>query len=164
MNYTDILSECIQVSIYLGNTCNFDCNYCDRSYISNAIGNQAMNRSNIDHLENFFEQIYKESDLKLQQIAFHGGEPFLFVKRMDQIIERKLGELNEADIGSSKDILDILQFAHKLRMDELAAQTKLEAARASNVKQQTNIQINSPFGDTNYGKLLDSLLNADDKS
>lgn len=98
MNYTDVLSECIQVSIYLGNTCNFDCNYCDRSYISNAIGNQAMNRSNIDHLENFFEQIYKESDLKLQQIAFHGGEPFLFVKRMDQIIERLKPVLDEHNL------------------------------------------------------------------
>ena len=106
-------------------------------------------------VKNYVDQVYLNAGYRNR---------FRLAEVMDQIIERKLGELNEADIGSSKDILDILQFAHKLRMDELAAQTKLEAARASNVKQQTNIQINSPFGDTNYGKLLDSLLNADDKS
>lgn len=98
MNYTDILSECIQVSIYLGNTCNFNCNYCDRDYIANSIGNQAVNRTQIDHIENFFNQIYKESDLKIRQIAFHGGEPFLFVKRMDQIIERLKPILDEHNL------------------------------------------------------------------
>lgn len=98
MNYSDILSECIQVSIYLGNTCNFNCNYCDRDYISNAIGDQVINRSNLDHIDNFFTQIYKESDLKLRQIAFHGGEPFLFVKRMDQIIERLVHVLDEHNL------------------------------------------------------------------
>lgn len=105
-------------------------------------------------VKNYVDQVYLNAGYRNR---------FRLAEVMDQIIERKLGELNEADMGSSKDILEILQFAHKLRMDELAAQTKLEAARASNVKQQTNIQINSPFGDTNYGRLLDQLLNADDK-
>lgn len=100
-------------------------------------------------VKNYVDQVYLNAGYRNR---------FRIAEIMDQIVERKLTELNEAEVGSSKDILEILQFAHKMRMDELAAQTKLEAARASQVKSQTNIQINSPFGDTNYGKLLDSLL------
>lgn len=100
-------------------------------------------------VKNYVDQVYLNAGYRNR---------FRLAEIMDQIVERKLTELNEAEVGSSKDILEILQFAHKMRMDELAAQTKLEATRASQVKSQTNIQINSPFGDTNYGKLLDSLL------
>lgn len=87
MIYTDILSECQMVAIYLGNTCNFNCSYCDRDYIETSIGSQGFRHSNIDHLINFFDQLYLESNLKVKKIAFHGGEPFLYVKRMDQILE-----------------------------------------------------------------------------
>lgn len=105
-------------------------------------------------VKNYVDQVYLNAGYRNR---------FKLAEIMDQIVERKLTELNEAEVGSSKDILEILQFAHKMRMDELAAQTKLEAARASQVKQQTNIQINSPYGDSNYGRLLDQLLNADNK-
>ena len=122
-------------------------------------------RLGIDQLQ--VTQYLEKPEVKtyVDQVYLNAGyrNRFKIAELMDQIIERKLGELNEADMGSSKDILEILQFAHKLRMDELAAQTKLEAARASQVKQQTNIQINSPYGDSNYGRLLDQLLNVDDK-
>lgn len=122
-------------------------------------------RLNIDQLQvsqyldkpevkNYVDQVYLDTGYRNR---------FRLAELMDKIVERKLLELEEAEIGSSKDILDILQFAHKLRMDELAQQAKLEAARQSSVKSQTNIQINSPFGDSNYGKLLDSLLNVDSK-
>ena len=50
--------------------------------------------------------------------------------------------------------------AHKMRMDEIKAMAELEKAKASNVKNQTNVQINSelPFGQGNYGKLMEKLL------
>ena len=50
--------------------------------------------------------------------------------------------------------------AHKMRMDEIKAQAELEKAQATNVKNQTNVQINEglPFGQGNYGKLMDKLL------
>lgn len=86
MNYTEILSECRLIAIYLGNTCNFDCNYCDRDYIQQDIGGQNLSKSNLDNIKNFFDQIYKESSLNISLISLHGGEPFLYVKRMDQIL------------------------------------------------------------------------------
>ena len=48
--------------------------------------------------------------------------------------------------------------AHKMRMDEIKAQAETEKATA--VRTQTNVQINEgiPFGQGNYGKLMDKLL------
>ena len=50
--------------------------------------------------------------------------------------------------------------AHKMRMDEIKAQAELQKAEASNVRSQTNIQVNEgvPFGQGNYGKLMEKLL------
>ena len=43
---------------------------------------------------------------------------------------------------------------------ELKAQTEMEKAKAQNVKNQTNVQINGevPFGQGNYGELMKKLL------
>lgn len=134
-------------------------------YLETQDISRTATRLGIDQLQ--VAQYLEKPEVKnyVDQVYLNAGyrNRFKLAEIMDQIVERKLTELNEAEVGSSKDILEILQFAHKMRMDELAAQTKLEAARASQVKQQTNIQINSPYGDTNYGRLLDQLLNADNK-
>jgi hypothetical protein len=76
---------------------------------------------------------------------------------LDKIIDKKLEEIAEAEVGSTKDIADLLALAHKMRMDELKAQAEHNKIEAP--KQQTNIQINeSPFGAQNYGNLLEKLL------
>lgn len=85
MNYSEWLSECKVVCIYLGNTCNFDCSYCDRGYISNVVGGQNLSHSDLKHLENFFNKIFSVDNV-IDRITFHGGEPFLYVKRMDQVL------------------------------------------------------------------------------
>jgi molybdenum cofactor biosynthesis enzyme len=80
---------------------------------------------------------------------------------LDEMINSKLEEAQESGVYSSKDLADLLQLAHKMRMDEIKAQAELEKASASNIKNQTNVQINEgvPFGQGNYGKLMDKLLN-----
>ncbi|MAA92156.1 MAG: hypothetical protein CMQ57_01305 [Gammaproteobacteria bacterium] len=79
---------------------------------------------------------------------------------LDEMIESKLDEAKETGVYSSKDLADLLQMAHKMRMDEIKAQADLEKAQATNVKSQTNVQINEgvPFGQGNYGKLMEKLL------
>ena len=79
---------------------------------------------------------------------------------MDEMIASKLEEAQETGIYSSKDLADLLQMQHKMRMDEIKAQTDLEKAQANNIKNQTNVQINEsiPFGQGNYGKLMEKLL------
>lgn len=84
---------------------------------------------------------------------------------LDEMIESKLEEVRETGIYSSKDLADLLQMAHKMRMEEIKAQTDLEKVTAGNIKNQTNVQINEsiPFGQGNYGKLMEKLLNGDTK-
>ncbi len=80
---------------------------------------------------------------------------------MDEMIQSKLDEAQETGMYSSKDLADLLQQAHKMRMDEIKAQSDLEKINQTNIKSQTNVQINEgvPFGQGNYGKLMEKLLN-----
>jgi hypothetical protein len=86
---------------------------------------------------------------------------------LDKIIDKKLEELDEADIGSSKDIADLLQMAHKMRMDEMNLQLKLMEAHTKHdqIKNQVNVQINenNPMHSGNYGELIAKLLTPHDK-
>ena len=80
---------------------------------------------------------------------------------LDEMIASKLEEAQETGVYSSKDLADLLQMAHKMRMDEIKAQAELAKTESSNIKNQTNVQINEgvPFGQGNYGKLMEKLLN-----
>ena len=83
---------------------------------------------------------------------------------MDEMIQSKLDEAQETGMYSSKDLADLLQQAHKMRMDEIKAQADLEKINQTNIKSMTNVQINEgiPFGQGNYGKLMEKLLNGND--
>ena len=79
---------------------------------------------------------------------------FKIASLLDDIIEKKLEEAQEADHYTSKDLVDLLQLAHKMRQDEIKNQQS-----HTNIKQQTNVQINeTPFGQGNYGALMEKLL------
>jgi len=83
---------------------------------------------------------------------------------LDEMIQSKLNEAEESGVYSSKDLADLLQMAHKMRMDEMKAQAEFDKASTSGIKNQTNVQINDgvPFGQGNYGKLMDKLINGSD--
>lgn len=77
-------------------------------------------------------------------------------KVLDDIVDKKLLELEEAGLTSSKDILEILNTIAKIRQEELKLAIKLEEVRLGKPKRQTNIQINSanPYQDF-MEKLID---------
>ena len=50
---------------------------------------------------------------------------------LDEMIASKLEEAQESGMYSSKDLADLLQMAHKMRMDEIKAQADLEKPRAA---------------------------------
>ena len=85
---------------------------------------------------------------------------FKLGQTLDTIIDKKMEEAEESEMYSSKDIADLLNLAHKIRMDELKAQTELEKAKAGNIRTQNKVQVltDQPFGQGNYGKLMDKLL------
>ena len=78
------LSNIKQIVIYLGNTCNFDCVYCDRGYIE-SLGGQNLGNSTSIEMREFIEWAESKPN-EIQRISFHGGEPFLFIKRMEEIM------------------------------------------------------------------------------
>lgn len=82
---------------------------------------------------------------------------------MTNIIEKKLEELEEAEMSSTKDIADLLQMAHKMRMDEMR-QMQAEEKATTVIKNQTNTQnnFNSEMGE-NYNSLLSQLAAGDKK-
>ena len=84
---------------------------------------------------------------------------FLVRDVMDTIIRKKLQELDEAEIGSAKDIADLLALSHKMTMEQLDKQIQLEKIRSPQVKTQTNVQINEVGDGTKYGSLIQRLIN-----
>ncbi len=83
---------------------------------------------------------------------------FKMRKIMDAIITKKLEELDEADVGSTKDIADLLALSHKMTMEQLDRQIQLEKIQQGNVKTQVNMQVNEYGGDTKYSSLISKLL------
>jgi hypothetical protein len=76
-------------------------------------------------------------------------------EKLDDLIEKKWEELEEAEIGSNKDIADLLQLAHKMQVDMSKV---LQNDSDKGPKIQKNTQINN-YGEGNYGKLMDKLIN-----
>lgn len=80
---------------------------------------------------------------------------------LDTIIDMKMEEIDESEIGSSKDISELLTLAHKFRMDELNLEIKREQLHVSATKIEAgtvnNVQINDTGG-TNYNNLLATLM------
>ena len=102
-------------------------------------------------MKQYIDQVYLDTGYRNR---------FKLATALDDIIERKLEEAEESQIYTNKDLADLLQMAHKMRMDEIKAMAELEKAKSSSIKNQTNVQINSemPFGQGNYGKLMEKLL------
>tara|TARA_Y100001951_G_C11265397_1_gene255163 strand:- start:670 stop:1101 length:432 start_codon:yes stop_codon:yes gene_type:complete len=83
-----------------------------------------------------------------------------FAAILDEIIDSKIEEARESEFYSKKDLMEILSMVHKMKMDELKASRDDSKSAPSS---QTNIQINSGFGEGNYGKLMETLLKSPKK-
>ena len=70
---------------------------------------------------------------------------------LDRMIESKIEEAEETEQYTEADLLELLKFSHKMKMDE----AKLEAPGT-----QVNI---ANFGDSNYSSLVNKLLNGGKK-
>lgn len=76
---------------------------------------------------------------------------------LDSIIQKKLEEMTEADIGSGKDIIEILAMSHKFTMEHMDREITLKKLEMGKPSNQFNVQINNDS--SNYAKLLDKLIN-----
>lgn len=81
------------------------------------------------------------------------------VNLMEKIIDSKLEEAQESEIYTDKDLVDLLEKMHKMRMDEMKAQSKLmelEIQKNKKESPRTAVQVNN--NTTNYGSLVDRIL------
>jgi len=77
-------------------------------------------------------------------------------EKLDDLVDRKWAELDEAEIGSNKDIADLLLMAHKFRMD---MSKLLQADVSKEVGLTKNTQVNV-YGEGSYGKLMEKLIDS----
>lgn len=108
-----------------------------------------MNRGEV---KNYLNDIFMESGFRNRDRLFGV---------LDEVIKRKLEELEETGMGSDQDIMDILWKAHKMKMEEMKMMVELEKVKAAarTPANQTNIQNNiiAGAGDQNYMDLITSL-------
>ena len=81
---------------------------------------------------------------------------------LDEVMELKLEEIRESEIGSKKDIVDIIALMQKIRESE-AKISALEnpqpkEPRSPTVQNNTQVNLGAGMGD-NYNSLLDKLVN-----
>lgn len=75
---------------------------------------------------------------------------------MDAVIKKKFQEMEESEMGSTKDIAELLALSHKMTMEEMSRQIELEKLRQTNIKSQVNVQIND--GGSKYDSLIQKLI------
>lgn len=79
---------------------------------------------------------------------------------MDALIKKKFQEMHEADVGSTKDITELLALSHKMSMDLLDREIQLAKAQQSiQPQKQVNVQINDDG--TKYSSLISRLISGD---
>lgn len=106
-------------------------------------------------------QILDRTEVKayIDQVFFDTGFNNRFTMRaaMDAILRKKFEEMDEAGVGSNKDIIEIMALSHKMTMEALDKEIQLKKLSGANVKNQVNVQINDQGG-SNYKNLLERLM------
>lgn len=101
----------------------------------------------------------------IDQVFFNFGFNNRFKVRaaIDAVLKKKFADLEEADTGSSADILEILALSHKMTMEQMAKQIEMEKLHVSSIKNQVNVQINDQgiSDGSKYGNLIQQLINLD---
>jgi len=108
------------------------------------------------------QQILKRPDVKsyINHVFFDLGfnNRFRMRQAMDAVLRQKFQELEEAQMGSSKDISELLALSHKMTMEQLQLELQLEKLRSGTPQSQVNVQINELGDGSRYGQLLQKLL------
>lgn len=115
--------------------------------ISDLINKREV-RSYLDHL--------------FMEAGFRNREKFFDV--LDNILDAKIEELDEAQMSSSMDIMDIMKIYHGMKIKELELSIKLQelqqGGKGQNAKTINNLQINNSSG---YDNLLSRIISGGKK-
>lgn len=88
---------------------------------------------------------------------------FLMRRAMDALIKKKFQELEEADVGSNKDISELLALSHKMSMDLLDREIQLAKLQQApqGPQKQVNVQINEGLDGSKYSELVRKLVSGE---
>lgn len=103
----------------------------------------------------------REVKAYINQVFFDLGfnNRFKMRRAMDAILAKKFAEMEEADIGSTKDIADLMALSHKMTMEQMDRELQIEKMKTENgLKSQVNVQINEAGDGTKYGALIARLM------
>lgn len=107
----------------------------------------------------------KEASSYISSVYFSSGylNKTKFFSVMEKLIDKKLEEMEESEMGSSADILELMQAMHKMKMDELKLEIKkAELENAKNAKPGVAIQVNNngvdPEAVSNWAKVLTKIV------
>ena len=103
----------------------------------------------------------REVKAYINQVFFDMGfnNRYRMRSAMDAILKKKFQEMEEADVGSNKDIAELMALSHKMSIELLDREIQLEKLRTeSGLKNQVNVQINEHGDGTKYGALIQKLL------
>lgn len=76
---------------------------------------------------------------------------------LDEIINRKLEEMEETGTTSDADILELMVKYHGMKMAEMKMEKELHEAKSPTIGRQNNVQVNIGSGDSNYDNLIATL-------
>ena len=108
-------------------------------------------------IKEYVDRIYHEAGFRNR---------FRLARIMDEVIAKKLEEMDDTDMGSAKDIAELIKMQHEMKMKELEFEHKtrkemLELERKKEeilIKNQTNNQYNNYVVDeSSYDKLISRL-------
>jgi hypothetical protein len=116
---------------------------CDRDLVTKTLDRPEVKR--------YVDQVF-------QDLGFNNR--FKMRRAMDALISKKFEEMDEAGVGSSKDIVEILALSHKMTMEIMDREIALEKLKTknNNIRSQVNVQINDQSPQGNYGTLLEKLM------
>lgn len=119
----------------------------------------------LGHSVELISSILNRREIKayINQVFFDLGfnNRFKMRRAMDAILAKKFSEMEEADVGSNKDIAELMALSHKMSMEQLDREIALAKihSEGNGPKNQVNVQINEGMGDgTKYGALIAKLL------
>lgn len=101
---------------------------------------------NTGEVKRYLDRLYMEGGFRNRE---------LMGSLVDEIIKQKIEEMQETGLGSGKDIMEILQIAHNMKMKELEMEIKLRASNTPTI--QVNQQNNISGGDK-YNELLERIM------
>ena len=88
---------------------------------------------------------------------------FKIAKVLDDIIDEKIEEGVETGMYTKKDVIDLLQIAHKMRMDEAKIMLEKEKIQKQPATNTTNVHVNAGGFEGNYGSLMKKLMQQGDR-